>query len=86
MSILADLYFGNLTPFEKDFTSKEQRELSEKLVSKDEKFRGMLDDAQTKEFEAYLLSASELQCEENLLSFEDGFKLGSKIMMEVLKE
>ncbi len=57
-----------------------------RLADCEEKLTGILDDEQHKLFEEYVDDQREVSVISDCASFTDGFKLGAKIMLDVLTE
>ena len=85
MRILEELWYGNIEPTEYTAsTSREYRELR-KLVDRNETdLRATMTDAQKELFTRYLESVMEYQMLSELMLFQNSFKLGARLMVEVM--
>lgn len=85
MDILEDLYYGNLFPHEKCAKlDDEMKELNGLLNRNEEKLTATLFDEQKETFEKYKDCNREISeiCERN--AFLNGFRLGARIIIEVV--
>lgn len=85
MDILEDLYYGNLFPHEKCAKlNDETKELLGLLNINEEKLTANLSNEQKETFEKYKDCNQEISeiCERN--AFLNGFRLGAKIIIEVV--
>lgn len=85
MYILEDLYYGNLFPHEKvSKLDDEMKELLGLLNKNEEKLTATLSDEQKETFEKYKDCNQEISeiCEQN--AFLNGFRLGARIIIEVV--
>lgn len=85
MDILEDLYYGNLLPQEKCAKlDDEMKELIGLLNRNEEKLTATLSDEQKETFEKYKDCNREISeiCERN--AFLNGFRLGTRIIIEVV--
>lgn len=85
MDILEDLYYGNLFPYEKCAKlDDEMKELNGLLNRNEEKLTATLSDEQKETFEKYKDCNREISeiCERN--AFLNGFRLGARIIIEVV--
>lgn len=85
MDILEDLYYGNLLPQEKCAKlDDEMKELIGLLNRNEEKLTATLSDEQKETFEKYKDCNREISeiCERN--AFLNGFRLGARIIIEVV--
>lgn len=85
MDILEDLYYGNLFPHEKvSKLDNETKELLGLLNRNEEKLTANLSNEQKETFEKYKDCNQEISeiCERN--AFLNGFRLGAKIIIEVV--
>lgn len=85
MDILEDLYYGNLFPHEKvSKLDNETKELLGLLNRNEEKLIATLSDEQKETFEKYKDCNREISeiCERN--AFLNGFRLGTRIIIEVV--
>ena len=84
MNILEDLWFGNISPWERPFKKDSTyAELLALVVRHQEDLLGRLNDEEKEIFEKYADAASEMYSHPNREVFFSGFTLGVKIMAEV---
>ena len=87
MRMLSELWYGNIEPQDRTIPrDKEYNQLLKRICDYEEQFRGIFSPEQQKAFEDYENAAISVTaiCEE--ASFVEGFRLGAKIMMEVLED
>ncbi len=87
MSLIEKLFYGELIPFEIPPLNPDKWHELVKQVSLDEDalLDGMTDE-QRQKYQAYYDSASRHHAEETLDSFTLGFRIGARLMLEVLAE
>ena len=87
MNILEELWYGNIEPAEYDISSsKEYKELLQ-LISRDEdKLLATMTDTQKELFTKYADCVREYQTMAENLLFQNSFRLGVRIMLEVMRE
>jgi len=87
MRILEELWYGNIEPTEYgSSTSPEYKELR-RLVDRNETgLRATMTDAQKELFNGYLESVLEYQTMSELMLFQNSFKLGARLAIEVMME
>ena len=86
MHILEDLWGGKVNPHERGFPSKQYARAMQKLANCGETLMGVLNDEQNKLFSEYVDAQLEVSIIADCASFIDGFKLGAKIMLDVLTD
>ena len=87
MNILEEFWYGNLDPAEYDASpSEEYRELIRLLSRNEEKLLATMTDTQKDLFSHYQDCVREHQAIAECLLFQYSFRLGSRIMLEVMKE
>ncbi|HIS60032.1 MAG TPA: hypothetical protein IAC17_06300 [Candidatus Faecousia faecipullorum] len=87
MNVLEELWYGNLDPSEFDSSSsKEYKELLHLVSRNEEKLLSTMTKEQKELFSRYSDCVREFQSLAECLLFQDSFKLGAKMMAEVLKE
>ena len=86
MHILEDLWGGKVNLHERGFPSEQYAKAMQKLANCGEKLMGVLNEEQNKLFEEYRDNQLEVSIIADCASFIDGFKLGAKIMLDVLTE
>ena len=87
MRILEELWYGNIEPTEYgSSTSPEYKELR-RLVDRNEMdLRATMTDAQKELFNRYLESVLEYQTMSELMLFQNSFKLGARLAIEIMME
>lgn len=87
MQVLEDLYMGNSHPSERRFKKGSQysRALNE-VVKAGDALNGTLTEKQKEQFEAYMTAQREVNMLTDCETFLYAFRLGAKIMMDVLAE
>ena len=86
MYVLEDLWGGKVNLHEKGFPSKQYARAMQKLASCGESLMGILNEEQNKLFSEYVDDQLEVSIIADCASFIDGFKLGAKIMLDILTE
>lgn len=87
MRILEELWYGNIEPTEYTASpSKEYQELRRLVDRNEEKFRATMTDEQKELFAKYLDCVMEFQSLSELILFQNSFKLGARLMVEVMEE
>ena len=87
MSFLEEFWYGNIEPMEYDTSSyKEYKKLLELICRNEEKLRATMTDEQKELFEKYTDCVREYQMTTDCLIFQSSFKLGARMMLEVMKE
>lgn len=87
MSLLEEFWYGNIEPMEYDTSScKEYKKLLELIDRNEEKLRATMTDEQKELFEKYTDCVREYQTITDCLLFQNSFKLGAKMMVEVMEE
>ena len=87
MRLLSELWYGNIEP--QDCTiprNSEYKHLLTKICEYEEQFRGILSPEQQKDFEDYENSTISVTAISEEAAFVYGFRLGAKMMMEVLED
>ena len=86
-SILEELWFGNVCPdVMMGKMSAEEKELAEYITAHHEKLNSILNDEQKKVFEKYVDCQEEYSFHSDKEIFVYAFRLGARIMLEVLEE
>ena len=86
MRILEEFWYGNIEPTKYDTTScKEYKKLQELICRNKEKLRTTLTDEQKELFEKYTDCVREFQTITDCLIFRNSFKLGARMMLEVME-
>mgnify|MGYP000946714140 CR=1 FL=1 len=87
MRILEEFWYGNIEPSEYEGTgTRDYKEALQLVCRNEEKLRSTMTDEQKDWFDRYLESVRELQCMTECLIFQSSFKLGARIMLEVIEE
>ena len=85
--ILEELYFGNISPNEKRVDGDSDYGKLVQLISKNEnKLTELLEDKGKMLFLDYANAQNELNATSTMEGFTDGFRLGARIMLEILWE
>jgi hypothetical protein len=86
MRILEEFWYGNIEPTEYDTSScKEYKKLLELICRNEEKLQATMTDEQKDLFEKYADCVQEYQTITDCLIFQNSFKLGARVMLEVRK-
>ena len=86
MSILEDLYCGRIAPHEHRIKSESEYEnLLRYIISYEDDLKSTLTDQQKETFEKYKDCRAEVESLTEVEAFINGFKLATKIMMEVVQ-
>ena len=87
MSILEELWYGNLDPAEYDAcSSSEYKELIRLISRNEEKLMETMTDEQKNMFFRYSDCVREQQTLAETLLFKNSFRLGARIILEILVE
>ena len=87
MRILEELWYGNIDPTEYGVSpSQEYRELHRLVDRNETDLRATMTNAQQELFNRYLESVLEYQTLSELMLFLNSFKLGARLMVEVMEE
>ena len=87
MRILEELWYGNIDPTEFGTSmSPEYRELRRLVDRNETDLRASMIAAQKELFNRYLESVLEYQTMSELMLFQNSFKLGARLMFEVMEE
>ena len=87
MRILEELWYGNIEPTEYDSdASKEYREALRLISRNEEKLLATMTDEQKELFSRYTDVVREYQTIAECLLFQNSFKLGARMIMEVMEE
>ena len=86
MNILEEFWYGNIEPAEYDISSsKENKELLQLISRNEEKLFATMTEDQKKLFTKYADCVREYQVMAECLLFQNSFRLGGRIMLEVMK-
>lgn len=87
MKILAEFWYGNIEPTEYDTSScKEYKKLLELICRNKEKLRATMTDEQKELFVKYTNCVREYQTLTDCLISQNSFKLGARMVLEVMEE
>lgn len=87
MKILEEFWYGNIEPTEYDTTpSKEYKELLQLICRNEEKLQATFTDEQKDLFSRYVDCVREFQTMADCLLFQSSFRLGARMMVEILDE
>ena len=84
--ILREMIYGNIEHTEYDTSSNEYKKLQELICRNEEKLKATMTDEQRELFEKYTDCAREHQTITNCLIFQNSFRLGTRMMLEVMEE
>jgi len=86
-NVLEEFWYGNLEPAEYDTSpSPEYKELLQLISRNEEKLLATMTDAQKELFIRYTDCVREYQTTAECLLFQRSFRLGARIIIEVLRE
>lgn len=87
MKLLEELWYGNIEPTEYDSdTSKEYKEALHLISRNEEKLQATMTDEQKELFSRYMDAVREYQTMAECLLFQNSFRLGARMMLEVMEE
>ena len=87
MRILGEFWHGNIEPTEYDTIScKEYKEVIRLITRNEEKLLATMTDEQKELFSRYTDAVQEYQTMTECLLFQSSFKLGARMMVEVMEE
>ena len=87
MSLIEQLYYGDLIPVEHPLLNPDKwRALIRQVTAAEDALLDGMTDEQRKKYQAYYDSASRHHAEETLESFQLGFRIGARLMLEILTE
>ena len=86
MRILEEFWYGNIEPAEYDTSSKDYKKLQELICRNEEKLKATMTDEQKELFSRYTDAVREHQMTTDCLIFQNGFKLGARMMLEVMED
>ena len=87
MRILEELWYGNIEPTEYDtIACKEYKEALRLITRNEEKLLATMTDEQKELFSRYTDAVQEYQTMAECLLFQSSFKLGAKMMVEVMDD
>ena len=87
MNILEELWYGNIEPTEFDANAgKDYKEALRLITRNEEKLQATMTDEQKELFSRYTDCVREYQTMAECLLFQNSFRLGARIMLEVMAE
>lgn len=86
MKLLEEFWYGNIEPTEYDTSSKEYKKLQELIYRNEDKLKATMTDEQKELFEQYSDCVQEHDTITDCLIFQNSFKLGARMMLEVMEE
>lgn len=87
MSLLDEFWYGNIEPAEyESASSKEGREALQLIVRNEDKLLATMTDEQKELFARYTDTLREHQAIAERLLFQSSFKLGARMMLEIMDE
>ena len=85
MRLLEEFWYGNIEPTECDTSScKEYKKMQELICRNEEKLKATMTDEQKELFEKYTDCVREYQTITDFLIFQNSFRLGARMMLEVM--
>ena len=87
MRILEEFWYGNIEPTEHDTSScKEYKKLLELICRNEERLQATMTDEQKELISRYTDAIRKYQMTTDCLILQNGFKLGTRIMLDVMEE
>ena len=87
MSILEELWYGNIEPTEYDTSPCKEYKKALQLVNRnEEELHATMTDAQKELFSRYADSVREFQDMAESLLFQNSFRLGARMILEIMEE
>ena len=87
MKLLEEFWYGNIEPAEyEDSSDKECKKALQLIVRNEEKLLAAMTDEQKELFSRYTDALREYQSITVRMLFQNSFKLGARIMLEVMEE
>lgn len=87
MNILEELWYGNIEPAEYDVSpGKEYKEMLQLISRNEDKLLATMTETQKELFTKYADCVREYHTMAEKLLFQNSFKLGARIMLEVMEE
>ena len=85
MSVLEDLWYGNISPCERDIKrSSEYADVLERIVQLETDLHARLNDEEKEILERFVNCTNEMCCISEREMFVQGFMLGAKLIIEVM--
>ncbi len=87
MSVLEEFWYGNIEPTDYDANaSKEYKDVLRLITKNEEKLQATMTEEQKELFSRYTDAVREYQTMAECLLFQNSFKLGARMMIEVMDE
>lgn len=87
MRLLEEFWYGNIELIEYDTSPyKEYKKLLELICKNEEKLKATMTDEQKELFDKYADCVREYQTITDCLQFQNSFKLGARMMVEIMEE
>ena len=87
MSLLEEFWYGNIEPMEYDTSSyKEYKKLLELICRNEEKLKATMTDEQKELFSKYTDCVREYQTLADYVLFQNSFKLGARMIIEIMED
>ena len=87
MNVLEEFWYGNIEPAEYDASpGKEYKEMLQLISRNEDKLLATMTDAQKELFTRYADCVREYQVMAECMLFQNGFRLGAKMMLDILDE
>lgn len=87
MRMLKELWYGNIEPSEYNTSScEEYKKALCSIINSEEKLQSTFTDEQKKLFSQYTGAVHEYQTMAECLLFQNSFKLGARMMLEVIED
>ena len=87
MSILEELWYGNIEPAEYDTSpSKEYKQMLQLISRNEDKLLATMTDAQKELFTKYADCVRDYQVMTECMLFQNSFRLGAKMMLAIMSE
>ena len=87
MNLLEELWYGNIDPWEYDASpSEEYKELIRLISRNEEKLLATMTEEQKDLFARYMDCVREYQAMAECLLFQNSFRLGARMMLEIMAE
>lgn len=87
MRFLEELWYGNIEPTEYDTSScKDYNRVLDLIVRNEKELMATMKDEQKELFSRYSDCVHELRAMTDCLLFQNSFKIGARIMLEVMEE
>ena len=85
MSIIEDLWYGNISPCERDIKrSSDYADALERIVQYEKELHARLNDEEKEILEKFVNCTNEMCCISEREMFVQGFMLGAKLIIEVM--